>query len=228
MKILVVEDDVRLGRVIKQALTESGHVVDIERDGESGEAAAVTGMYDALILDIMLPRLDGLTVVRELRRKSVRTPILMLTSRDTIEDTISGLDAGADDYLRKPFVFRELDARLRSITRRSDAVPQQVLRAGDLVLDLATRKVRRGTTDISMTARETAFLEYFMRNAGLLLTRPMIEDALWERERDTESNIIEVYIRRLRAKLSPSGEPSLITTVRGAGYRFGDEPSNSR
>jgi DNA-binding response OmpR family regulator len=224
VKILVVEDDRRLARVMKAALTESGHVVDVALDGESGEAAAAGGTYDALILDVMLPRTDGLSVVRELRRRAVRTPILILTSRDTIDDTINGLDAGADDYLRKPFVFRELDARLRSITRRADAPPLQHLRVSDVVLDLATRRVTRGGKKIEMTARETAFLEYFMRNAGLLLTRPMIEDALWEQDRDTESNVIEVYIRRLRSKLAGGGgRPPLIHTIRGAGYRFGDE-----
>ena len=221
VKILVVEDDVRLAEVIRRGLTESGHVVDIERDGEGGESTALSGEYDALILDVMLPRKDGLCVARALRARALQTPILMLTSRDTVDDTIRGLDAGADDYLRKPFVFGELDARLRSITRRSALPVHDELRAGDLVMDLATRRVRRGETTIALTARETAFLEYLMRNAGLLLTRTMIETALWERERDTASNLIEVYVRRLRTKLSPGGEPPVIHTVRGAGYRFG-------
>ncbi len=222
MKILVVEDDTRLAEVLRRGLAESGHVVDVEHDGERGRSSAVGGDYDAVILDIMLPRRDGLSIVREMRRLAVRTPVLMLTSRDTTDDVIGGLDAGADDYLRKPFVFRELDARLRSIARRADAPPQTELKACDVVLDLATRRVRRAGVPIELTARETAFLEYFMLNAGLLLTRPMIEDALWERDRETESNIIEVYVRRLRAKLSPNGEPNLILTVRGAGYRFGN------
>jgi DNA-binding response OmpR family regulator len=219
VKILVVEDDTRLAEVLRRGLSESGHVVDV---GERGRSSAVGGDYDAVILDIMLPRRDGLSIVREMRRLAVRTPVLMLTSRDTTDDVIGGLDAGADDYLRKPFVFRELDARLRSIARRADAPPQTELKACDVVLDLATRRVRRAGVPIELTARETAFLEYFMLNAGLLLTRPMIEDALWERDRETESNIIEVYVRRLRAKLSPNGEPNLILTVRGAGYRFGN------
>jgi DNA-binding response OmpR family regulator len=221
MKILVVEDDVRLAEVIRRGLTESGHVVDVEHDGDGGESTAAGGEYDALILDVMLPRKDGFSVARALRARDVQTPILMLTSRDTVDDTIRGLDAGADDYLRKPFVFGELDARLRSITRRTAAPAHDELRAGDLVMDLATRRVRRGDSSIALTARETAFLGYLMRNAGLLLTRAMIEAALWERDRDTASNLIEVYVRRLRAKLSPRGEPPLIHTVRGAGYRFG-------
>ncbi len=227
MKILVVEDDTRLAAVLRRGLAESGHCVDVEHDGLRGQSVAIDGSYDAIVLDVMLPRRDGFAVVREMRRRDVRTPVLLLTARDTVDDTIEGLDAGADDYLRKPFVFRELDARLRSITRRVDAPPLKELRRSDLVLDLGSRRLFRGTTPIAMTARETAFVEYFMRNAGLLLTRPMIENALWEPGRDTESNVIEVYVRRLRAKLSPNGEPNLIHTVRGAGYRFGEAAGNA-
>lgn len=221
MKILVIEDDVRLAEVLRRGLAESGHVVDVELDGESGAATALGGSYDALILDVMLPRRDGFSVARELRAHDVTTPILMLTSRDAVDDTIRGLDAGADDYLHKPFVFRELDARLRSIARRASAPAHNELRVSDVVMDLATRRVVRAGAPIELTARETAFLEYLMRNAGLLVTRAMIESALWERDRDTASNLIEVYVRRLRTKLSPNGEPPLIATVRGAGYRFG-------
>ena len=222
MKVLVIEDDVRLAQVIRRGLAESGHVVDLEHTGLAGEAAAAGGDYDAIILDVMLPEKDGFSVARELRRRDIHTPILMLTSRDTVEDTIRGLDAGADDYLRKPFVFGELDARLRSIARRSPAPVVSELRVGDLVMDLATRRVTRSTTHIVLTARETAFLEYLMRNAGLLVTRPMLEAALWERDRESGSNLIEVYVRRLRTKLSPGGQPPLIHTIRGAGYRFGE------
>jgi DNA-binding response OmpR family regulator len=227
MKILVVEDDVRLAEVLRRGLAESGHVVDVEHDGPRGEAAAIAGRYDAVILDVMLPRKDGLEVVREMRREAITTPVLMLSSRDTIDDTIRGLDCGADDYLRKPFVFRELDARLRSLSRRNPAPPIDRLEAGGLVFDRTTRRVTRGETAIQLTSRELAFLEYFMLNAGLLITRPMIEDALWERNRETESNLIEVYVRRLRNKLSPRGEPQLIHTIRGAGYRFGSEPADA-
>ena len=226
MKILVVEDDVRLAEVLRRGLAESGHSVAVERDGVSGQAAALDGDFDAVVLDVLLPHKDGLSVVREMRKRSVRTPVLILTSRDTTGDTIAGLDAGADDYLRKPFVFGELDARLRSITRRFET-PVRELRCGDVTLNLASRHVFRGSQPIALTARETAFLEYFMLNAGLLVSRPMIEDALWEPGRDTESNVIEVYVRRLRAKLSPNGEPDLIQTVRGAGYRFAESAKNS-
>ncbi|MDQ6827141.1 MAG: response regulator transcription factor [Candidatus Eremiobacteraeota bacterium] len=220
MKILIIEDNVSLAEVLRRGLAEAGHVVDVESDGLRGEIIAAQNQYDAMILDVMLPAKDGLAVARALRNAGVRTPILMLTSRDTTEDIISGLDAGADDYLRKPFVFAEVEARLRSITRRDPPATTNELSVGDLSMDLMSRKVQRGGTLIPLSARETAFLEYFMRNAGLLLTRPMLEDALWEMHRDTTSNIIEVYVRRLRSKLSPNGEPSLLHTVRGAGYRF--------
>jgi DNA-binding response OmpR family regulator len=222
MRILVVEDDVRLAELLRRGLAESRHSVDVEHDGERGLAGALDGNYDAVVLDVMLPRRDGLSVVREMRKRAVRTPVLLLTSRDTTADTIEGLDAGADDFLRKPFVFDELSARLRSITRRVDAPPSTVLRCGDVRLDLATRRTYRDDRLVRLTARETAFLEYFMRNSGLLLTRAMIEDALWEPGRETESNIIEVYVRRLRTKLSPNGEEDPIATIRGSGYRFGE------
>lgn len=221
MKILIVEDNAALAEVIRRGLAESGHIVDVERDGIAAESAAGGGSYDAIVLDIMLPGKDGLGVARTLRSSGVRTPILMLTARDTVEDTICGLDAGADDYLRKPFAFGELEARLRSITRREPASTGTVLQVDSLILDLSTRLVKRGETPVALSARETAFLEYFMRNCGLLLTRNMLENALWENDRETTSNVIEVYVRRLRTKLSPGGEPELIHTVRGAGYRFG-------
>jgi two-component system, OmpR family, response regulator len=225
MKILVVEDDSSLGDVLRRGLAESGHVVDLEHDGEAGERAARERAYDALVLDVTLPRKNGFAVARALRDAGVRTPILMLTARDTVADTVAGLDAGADDYLRKPFVFDELEARLRSITRRDPPAVREELRVDDLVMDLRTRTVKRADRTIALSAREMAFLEYLMRNEGLLVTRPMLEDALWERDRDTESNVIEVYVRRLRMKLCAEGETPLIHTVRGAGYRFGTGPS---
>jgi len=221
MKILIIEDNSSLAEVVRRGLSEAGHVVDVESNGATGEAVALDVPYDALVLDVMLPGKDGLAIARSLRTAGVRTPILMLTSRDTTEDIIAGLDAGADDYLRKPFVFAELEARLRSITRRGPPSTTNELRVADLSMDLSKREVRRGGTPIALSARETAFLEYFMRNAGLLVTRSMLENALWETDRDTTSNVIEVYVRRLRSKLSPSGEPSLLHTIRGAGYRFG-------
>ncbi len=221
MKVLIVEDNGALAEGVRRGLAESGHIVDIEADGISGESAAEAGAYDAVILDVMLPHRDGVTIAKNLRAAGVRTPILILTARDTVEDIVCGLDAGADDYLRKPFTLAELEARLRSITRRDPPLLSNELRVEDLTMDLTTRDVRRGAAAIHLSARESAFLEYFMRNAGLLITRAMLEDALWETTRDTTSNVIEVYVRRLRSKLSPNAEPPLITTIRGAGYKFG-------
>lgn len=223
MRLLVVEDDVRLCDVLRRGLCEQGHVVDVAHDGEQGETWAQGAPYDAVILDVNLPKRDGLSVVRSLRERRVRTPVLILTSRDTTDDVIAGLDAGADDYLRKPFVFGELEARLRTIVRRSKPkVQDALLRVADLTFDLQSRRVRRANREIDLTARESAFLEYFMRNAGLLLTRAMIEDALFERESETTSNVVEVYVSRLRAKLTARHEPQLLHTIRGAGYRFGE------
>ena len=223
MRLLVVEDDVRLCDVLRRGLSEQGHVVDVAHDGEQGEAWARGAAYDAVILDVNLPNRDGLNVVRSLRSREVRTPVLMLTSRDTPDDVIAGLDAGADDYLRKPFVFGELEARLRTIVRRHAAGTLDAnLRIADLTFDLQSRRAHRGGREIDLTAREAAFLEYFMRNAGRLLTRAMIEDALFERESETTSNVVEVYVSRLRAKLTVDREPQLVHTVRGAGYRFGE------
>ncbi len=223
MRLLIVEDDDRLATVLRRGLTESGHVVDVEGDGPAGEAAGRDDVYDAIILDVMLPRKDGFAVARGLRSHGVRTPILMLTSRDTTDDIVDGLDAGADDYLRKPFVFAELEARLRSLGRRLPEMGGNELRVADIALDLATRRVTRGGKPIDLTARDTAFLEYLMRNTGLLLTPRMIEDAVWERDSENISNVIAVYIRRLRAKLGENNDSPLIQTVRGAGYRFGPE-----
>ena len=221
MRILIVEDDVRLADVLRRGLAESGHIVDVERDGAAGESTGRAGAYDAIVLDVMLPEMDGFAVARALRAAEVRTPILMLTARDSTHDVVMGLDAGADDYLRKPFDFEELEARLRTLFRRSDTNPGKWLRVGDIELDLAMRTVRRGEHPIALTVREVAFLEFFMRHAGKLVTRPMIEDALWERDRESgSSNVIDVYVRRLRVKLTEHGEPSPIHTVRHAGYRF--------
>jgi two-component system, OmpR family, response regulator len=220
VKILVVEDDRSLADVLRRGLCESGHVVDVERNGAAVQSLATAVRYDALVLDIALPGKDGLTIARELRAADVRTPILMLTARDTIGDVIAGLDAGADDYLRKPFVFDELEARLRSITRREAVLPRQELRVGEVAMDLGTRSATCRGREIILSARETAFLEYFLRNPGRLLTRSMFENALWERDRETTSNIIDVYVRKLRIKLSADGIASPIETVRGAGYRL--------
>jgi DNA-binding response OmpR family regulator len=220
MRILFVDDDERLAALVSRGLREAGHVVDAAHTGPDGLQFASEHAYDAMILDVMLPELDGFSVVRRLRESGSSTPILLLTARDAAEDTIAGLDAGADDYLRKPFVFGELEARLRSITRRTAPPVASVLRVGDLTFDVRTRRTVRGNRAIDLTARETSFLEYFMRRAGNLLTRAMIEEALWSIDKTSTSNVVDVYVRRLRTKLEAHGEQRLLHTIRGAGYRF--------
>ncbi len=220
MRILFVDDDARLIHLVRRGLGESGHVVDCAATGETGIAFASERAYDAIILDVMLPDLDGFAIVRRLRAGGITTPVLFLTARDAADDTIAGLDAGADDYLRKPFVFGELEARLRSISRRTAPPSEPVLSVGDLTFDVRTRRAKRGTRDIDLTAREGAFLEYFMRHPGRVMTRTMIEDELWTVDNANASNVVDVYIRRLRAKLEADGEQRLLHTLRGAGYRL--------
>jgi DNA-binding response OmpR family regulator len=221
VKILIIEDDIKLCRLLARGLCQDGHVVDCEHDGRSGLETARAGPYDAIILDVMLPVTSGLSVARELRMARDKTPVLMLTARDTTEDVIAGFNAGADDYLRKPFAFEELGARLRAMTRRSASAPHAILRVDDLTLDLTSKKVERGGHAIELTARELAYLEYFMKNAGRIVTRDMLENALWNREAEVCSNAVEVYVSRLRAKVEVDGMPPLLVTIRGLGYRFG-------
>ncbi|HEY1654795.1 MAG TPA: response regulator transcription factor [Candidatus Tumulicola sp.] len=224
MKLLVVEDDHKLSALLARGLRQGGHIVDLESDGKSGQLAACSDAYDVIILDIMLPEKSGLSVARDLRGKGNPTPILMVTARDTPEDVVAGLDAGADDYLRKPFAFSELEARLRTLARRAGAPPRTVLRVGNLTFDTAAKHVERDGRTIQLTSRELAYLEYFMKNAGIVVTRAMLESALWNRDSELSSNAIEVYVRRLRSKIEFDGMPRLITTYHGIGYRFGSPP----
>jgi DNA-binding response OmpR family regulator len=221
MKILVIEDDTKLAGLLERGLTSAGHVVDAEHDGASGRKAALCGTYDILVLDLMLPKVDGLTVLRDLRAKGVNAPVIVLTARDETADVVAGFDAGADDYLRKPFAFDELYARVRTLGRRTASAPRLVLRTGDLTLDTATQRVERAGRPISLTTRELAYLEYFMRNEGLVITRGMLENALWNRDAEPSSNVVDVYVKRLRAKIEGDGLPPLFSTIRGVGYRFG-------
>ncbi len=220
MRVLVVEDERRLAGIIKRGLLEEGYSVDNAYDGEEAEYMAETTPYDLIILDIMLPRKDGVAVCRALRLKKVNTPILMLTAKDSVADRVTGLDSGADDYQIKPFAFSELLARVRALLRR-EAVPKTPqLQVGDLVMDTLTREVRRGQKKIELTTKEYSILEYFMRHPNVVMTRTMLEENVWDYEFDGMSNIIDVYVRRLRRKIDAEGEDSLIQTVRGAGYRL--------
>lgn len=223
MRLLVIEDDEPLRSLLARGLTEDGHVVDALPDGRECDAYLAGTGYDALILDLNLPHEDGLSIVRRLRGRGQLTPILILTARDETGDVVAGLDAGADDYLRKPFAFDELEARLRTLARRPPNLVEDVLRAGDLVFDRITRHTRRGSREIVLTAKEGIFLEMLMSNPGRIVTRRTLEDRLWDRATDPSSNVLDVYARRLRKKLAADGETQIVQTVRGLGFRLAIE-----
>jgi DNA-binding response OmpR family regulator len=225
MRILVVEDERKVAAFVRQGLVEEGHAVEMAADGEAAlDTVAAGPPYDLIVLDVMLPRRDGLSVLRTLRARRIQTPVLLLTARDGVADKVAGLDAGADDYLAKPFAFEELLARVRALLRRGRGAAEPVLRLADLSLDPATRSVTRGRRRISLTAREYALLEYFLRNVGRVLTRPMITQHVWGMDWDPQSNIVDVYVGYLRRKIDADGEPRLVQTVRGAGYSLSLEP----
>ncbi len=218
MRILLVEDDERIASFVSKGLRENAYAVDIAPDGEEGLYLASINRYDAIILDVMLPVKDGFTVCRELRKDNIKTPVLMLTARDAIDDKIFGLDSGADDYLTKPFEFRELLARLRALLRRGAEVRPPKIIIGDLEIDTVAQKVRRGGREIFLTTKEYALLEYLAREKGKVLGRAAIAEHVWDENFDAFSNLIDVYIRRLRSKMDEGFEVQLIHTRRGAGY----------
>ena len=220
-----MEDDRRLAASLRRSLMESRMAVDVAHDGEDGLAAASTTAYDVIVLDLMLPRLDGLEVTRRLREHKVETPILMLTARDGVDDRVTGLEAGADDYLVKPFALREVVARLRALTRRHVPNRKSQLHAGKLLLDTAAHTLAVDGRAVDLTAKEYAILEYFLLNQGRLLTRGQILEHAWDYDFDGGRNLIEVYIGRLRKKLIEAGGPDPFLTVRGSGYRFVAEGS---
>ena len=223
MRVLIVEDEHRMARYIERALAEEAFAVDLARDGEAGFDLACAHDYDAIVLDLMLPRADGLTVCRRLRREGRRTPVLILSARDLVEDRIQGLDAGADDYLVKPFATAELTARLRALHRRHQGGGAAVtLSIGGLTLDPVTRRVERQGRLVTLTAKEYALLEYFMRRAGAVLTRTMIAEHVWDFSFDHASNVVDVYVKHLRDKIDLPDRPSLISAIRGVGYVFRD------
>jgi len=223
MEILIVEDDRKLARQLKKGLDEHGHSVTLASDGHEGLDAARHGEFDVLVLDVMLPGLDGFSIVRRLRGAGRGTPILLLTARDAAEDVVTGLDAGADDYLTKPFSFKILLARLRALSRRKTVEPHTQLQAGDLTLDPATREVKRADTIVSLTRIEFALIELLMRNAGRVITRARMMEAAWGHERDVENNTLDVFMRMLRNKVDLPGRPKLIHTIRGVGYVLREE-----
>ena len=216
MRVLIVEDDLRMASLVRRGLTGEGLAADVAASGEDALWLAQAHPYDAIVLDVMLPGLDGFETCRRLRGSGVWTPVLMLTARDADEDRVAGLDSGADDYLVKPFAFAELLARLRALARRGEGERPAVLAVGDLRLDPATRGVRRGETPIVLSTKEFALLEIFMRRPGQVLSRLELLEHAWDFAYENRSNVVDVYIRRLRRKIGPDA----VETVRGAGYRL--------
>jgi DNA-binding response OmpR family regulator len=218
MRILVVEDEAKVASFIRRALEEESYAVDVCADGARGLDLARAACYDLVILDLMLPGMPGLEVLKALRKEQVAAPVLILTARSELDQKVKGLDAGADDYLTKPFAIEELLARVRVLLRRGSGEAAGVLQVDDLVLNPATREVTRGGKRIELTAKEYALLEYLMRNAGRVLTRPMIAEHVWNQDFDTFTNVIDVYVNYLRNKIDRGQERKLLHTVRGSGY----------
>jgi two-component system copper resistance phosphate regulon response regulator CusR len=218
MRILVVEDEVKVASFIRRALEEESYAVDVCSDGTKGLDLARSGSYDLVILDLMLPGLPGLEVLKSLRKERVPVPVLILTARSQVDQKVKGLDAGADDYLTKPFAIEELLARARVLLRRGVGEPTGQLQVDDLILNPATHEVTRGGRRVDLTAKEYALLEYLMRNAGRVVTRPMIAEHVWNLDFDTFTNVIDVYVNYLRNKIDRGFDRKLIHTVRGSGY----------
>lgn len=218
LQVLVVEDDAVLGKALQRGLEESGHACHWTRSGARGLEFALSQKFDALVLDLMLPDLPGLEVLQRLRREGIQTPVLVLTALGSVDERVTGLQAGADDYLVKPFAFPELLARLAAITRRSLRLQSNTLRAGPLELDLSTRRVTRAGRELDLTPTEFSLLELLMRHAGQVLTRKMICEHLWDSDWEGVTNVIEVHVNRLRAKIDRDFETPLLQTVRGRGY----------
>lgn len=224
MRILVVEDEERIARFLKKGLEEESYAVDIAPDGLAALDWVAGASYDLILLDVMLPGLNGFELCRLLRERGVASPVLMLTARDEVDDRVTGLDAGADDYLSKPFAFKELLARMRALIRRTTttATPQTILKLADLQLDTVTHLAYRGERAIELTAKEYALLEYLLHHSRRPLSRTLIREAIWGYDYYGASNVVDVYVRHLRQKLEARGEPALIHTVRGVGYKIDD------
>ncbi|OGV78191.1 MAG: DNA-binding response regulator [Methylotenera sp. RIFCSPLOWO2_02_FULL_45_14] len=218
MKILIVEDEQKTGDYLKQGLSEAGFVVDLVRDGLDGVHQALTNDYELVVLDVMLPKLDGWQVLQRIRQGGKHMPVLFLTARDQIEDRVKGLELGADDYLVKPFAFSEMLARVRTLLRRGKAKEPELLQVADLELDILRRRVTRAGKRIDLTAKEFTLLELLIRRQGEVLPRSLIASQVWDMNFDSDTNVIEVAMRRLRAKIDDDFEPKLIQTIRGMGY----------
>lgn len=223
MRILIVEDEKDLAAIIKQGLEEEGYAVDVANDGEEGLYMAETYPIDVMVLDVMLPLMDGLTVLSNLRKKGVQTPVILLTARDALIDKIKGLDTGADDYLTKPFVFEELLARIRSLIRRKGTVKEAVIRIADLEIDTASHQVRRAGKSIALSAKEYSLLEFLAYRKGAVVSRTDIVEHIYNEDADMDSNVVDVYINYLRNKIDKEFSGKLIHTVRGAGYILKEE-----
>ena len=218
MRILIVEDEKKVAAFIKKGLEEETYAVDIASDGEEGLHLGEQNPYDLIILDLMLPKINGLNILSHLRAKKIETPILLLTAKDSVEDKVEGLNQGADDYLTKPFAFSELLARIRVLLRRGKAETKTTLKIADLTLDLVSHKVNRGNEEIELTGKEYSLLEYFMRNQEKVLTRTMIAEHVWDYNFDTFTNVIDVYVNHLRKKIDKNFPAKLLHTLRGVGY----------
>ncbi len=218
MKILIVEDEAKTGDYLRQGLSEAGFVVDLAKDGRDGLHLALSAAYDLVVLDVMLPGIDGWQLLQALRQAGREMPVLFLTARDQVEDRVKGLELGADDYLVKPFAFAELLARARTLLRRGKAKEPELLRVADLELDLLRRRVTRSGRRIDLTAKEFSLLELLLRRQGEVLPRSLIASQVWDMNFDSDTNVIEVAVRRLRAKMDDDFEPKLIRTIRGMGY----------
>lgn len=225
MRVLVIEDDTAVAGFLKKGLSESGHNVDVASEGKQGLFLATTENYDAMVLDRMLPGVDGITILNALRASEIQTPVLILSAKNKVDDKVKGLRSGADDYLTKPFAFEELLARLEILVARNlqTDVKETKLRAFDLELDLLTREVSRGTQNIELQSKEFRLLEYMLRNKGQVITRTMLLEHVWDYHFDPQTNVIDVHISRLRQKIDKGFEHSIIETIRGAGYRIPTE-----
>lgn len=218
MRILVIEDENKVVDFIKRGLKEEGYSVDVVFDGEEGHFQATSNEYDVIILDLMLPKMDGITLCKKLRQGKISTPILMLTAKDSVKYKVIGLDSGANDYLTKPFAFEELLARVRALLRKPETLAPAKLQAADLIVDLLTHRVTRSGKEIVLTNKEYALLEYLMRNSGSIVTRTMISEHVWDINFDTFTNVIDVYVNYLRNKIDKGHKKKLIQSIRGRGY----------